>query len=384
MNVSGTAQSNAPPATTPRRSRRLAARDANKRILGPSSASASATPAVTTVARRLVEVEENDGAAEVLPESIEYLEATASSLGVDSRSNEASHCLADRSSSPPAGSAHSSRNTFGGRFSLSDFQILRKLGEGGFGEVFMANHTESGYIVALKCVSKFKIKSDTTYMRNIRREVEAHAHLRHDNIVRMYGFFHDDHWLYFILECCVKGDLSQKLYKERVFAEATAAKYFCEVNDALIYCHSRNVIHRDIKPGNVFIALKHGREVLKLADFGFSVHSVSGMRRTGCGTLYYMAPEICKNQVHGMKVDNWSMGVMLYEFLAGYPPFRVLSTNVDDLKREIITGELAYPDSMVLDARDLIYRLMKKKAKNRLPLEDIRNHPFVSRNVRFN
>ncbi|XP_016161269.1 PREDICTED: aurora kinase B-like, partial [Ficedula albicollis] len=103
-----------------------------------------------------------------------------------------------------------------------------------------------------------------------------------------------------------------------------------ELADALLYCHGRKVIHRDIKPENLLLGLKGE---LKIADFGWSVHAPSLRRRTLCGTLDYLPPEMVEGGGHDEKVDLWCLGVLCYELLAGHPPFE--SPSAADTYRRI-------------------------------------------------
>ncbi|XP_008336567.2 aurora kinase A-B-like, partial [Cynoglossus semilaevis] len=95
-----------------------------------------------------------------------------------------------------------------------------------------------------------------------------------------------------------------------------------ELADALNYCHSKKVIHRDIKPENLLLG---ANGELKIADFGWSVHTPSSRRSTLCGTLDYLPPEMIEGKTHDEKVDLWSLGVLCYEFLVGKPPFEAKS-----------------------------------------------------------
>ncbi|CAG4984625.1 unnamed protein product [Parnassius apollo] len=201
-------------------------------------------------------------------------------------------------------------------WSLSDFELGRPFGKGKFGNVYLAREKVSRYVVALKVLFKSQIQ-DSEIEYQVRREVEIQCRLRHPNILRMYGYFHDEKRIYLILEYAKHGAL-YKLKEHERFDEKTAAIYVRDLTKALIYCHSKKVIHRDIKPENLLIGYNYE---LKIADFGWSVHSPSSRRMTLCGTIDYLSPEMIDGKPHNYAVDIWSLGVLCYELLVGLPPF---------------------------------------------------------------
>ncbi|EMP29685.1 Serine/threonine-protein kinase 12 [Chelonia mydas] len=152
---------------------------------------------------------------------------------------------------------------------------------------------------------------------------------QHPNILRLYNYFHDKKRVYLILEYAPRGELYKELQKCRQFNEQKTATLMEELADALIYCHAKKVIHRDIKPENLLMGLKGE---LKIADFGWSVHAPSLRRRTMCGTLDYLPPEMIEGKTHDEKVDLWCIGVLCYELLVGQPPFES-STHTETYRR---------------------------------------------------
>lgn len=259
------------------------------------------------------------------------------------------------------------------KWTLTDFDIGRPLGKGKFGNVYLAREKKSKFLVALKVLFKSAIK-EFNNEHQVRREVEIQSHLRHPNILRLYGYFHDESRVYLILEYAPKGAVYVALMKtpDKRFAEDVCANYVAQIADALKYCHAKKVIHRDIKPENLLLG-NNGE--IKIADFGWSVHAPSSRRTTLCGTLDYLSPEMVANKPHDEKVDLWSLGVLCYEFLTGKPPFE--ASDFESTYKRICMGAFNFPPFVSEGARDLIKRLLVVKPENRLDLDSVLKHPWV-------
>ncbi|KAE9619718.1 hypothetical protein Lal_00038116 [Lupinus albus] len=270
----------------------------------------------------------------------------------------------------------SSQDNSNRNWSLQDFDIGKPLGRGKFGRVYVARERKSKYVVALKIIFKEQIKKHKIDHQLV-REMEIQTSLRHPNILRLYGWFHDDERVFLILEYAHNGELYKELRKQGHLSENHAATYILSLTKALAYCHEKHVIHRDIKPENLLLD-HEGR--LKIADFGWSVQS-SNKRHTMCGTLDYLAPEMVENKAHDYTVDNWTLGILCYEFLYGVPPFEAESQL--DTFRRIIKVDLSFPStpSISLDAKNLISRLLVKDSSRRLPLQKIVEHPWILKNA---
>lgn len=137
---------------------------------------------------------------------------------------------------------------------------------------------------------------------------------RHPNVLRLYGFFYDTKRVFLMLEFAGLGELYKHLRKAEFFPEPRAAKYIAQVADALHYLHTKHVMHRDLKPENILLDVN---DDVKLADFGWSVHAPSNLRRTFCGTLDYLPPEMLAGQAYTDTVDNWTLGVLTFELVNG-------------------------------------------------------------------
>ncbi|XP_016286291.1 aurora kinase B isoform X1 [Monodelphis domestica] len=259
---------------------------------------------------------------------------------------------------------------------IEDFEIGRPLGKGKFGNVYLAREKNSQFIVALKVLFKSQMEKEGVE-HQLRREIEIQSHLRHPNILRLYNYFHDRRRVYLILEYAPRGELYKELQKSHTFDQLRTATIMEELADALIYCHKKKVIHRDIKPENLLMGL---RGELKIADFGWSVHAPSLRRKTMCGTLDYLPPEMIEGRTHDEKVDLWCIGVLCYELLVGNPPFE--SSSHSETYRRITKVDLKFPSSMPSGAQDLISKLLRHNPSERLPLTQVLEHPWVQTHSR--
>jgi serine/threonine protein kinase len=317
-------------------------------------------------------IERSGGASAIIYSP--FNEKSTSKANIDGNSVSASKNSGfDMSIMSPLADVHQDKAKRGQRWSLSDFEVGKPLGQGKFGRVYLAREKETKFVVALKAMSKTQLKK-AQFEHQLRREIEIQSHLRHPNILRLYGYFYDNAKVYLILEFCVGGELYKKLQHEKKFDEKRSAKMIVQLANALNYCHMKNVIHRDIKPENLLLG-KNGE--VKLADFGWSVHAPSSRRTTICGTLDYLPPEIVKRQQHDEKVDIWSLGILLYEFLCGYAPFEA---ETHDLTYERIKAvDLVFPHWVRNDARDLITKILVRNPSERISLKEIKNHPWIKR-----
>ncbi|XP_037068191.1 aurora kinase C-like [Pollicipes pollicipes] len=264
------------------------------------------------------------------------------------------------------------------KWGLSDFDIGRPLGKGKFGNVYLAREKASHFIVALKVLFKSQLQKSHVE-HQLRREIEIQSHLRHPNILKMFGYFYDDTRIYLILEFAPKGELYKELQsqKNKRFDEPRSAIYISQMADALKYCHSKKVIHRDIKPENLLLGFKGD---IKIADFGWSVHAPSSRRGTMCGTLDYLPPEMIEGREHDEKVDIWSLGILCYEFLVGRPPFEA-ETNPETYRR-ITRVDLRFPSHVSEPARNLVCGLLQKDPAKRLSLDAVANHPWILAHIK--
>eukprot|EP00529_Nitzschia_sp_RCC80_P026086 CAMPEP_0113471558 /NCGR_PEP_ID=MMETSP0014_2-20120614/17038_1 /TAXON_ID=2857 /ORGANISM="Nitzschia sp." /LENGTH=350 /DNA_ID=CAMNT_0000364193 /DNA_START=166 /DNA_END=1218 /DNA_ORIENTATION=+ /assembly_acc=CAM_ASM_000159 len=298
-------------------------------------------------------------------------------LGASASASHASMPSASEATSQPQSAQEemARKAQQGKQWSLNDFEIGKPLGRGKFGAVYLAREKSSKYIVAIKVLHKSQLLK-AAVEHQLRREIEIQCHLRHRNILRMYGYFYDAKRIYLILEYSPGGELYKRLTQKGRFSERTSARYISDLALALDYCHQKHVIHRDIKPENLLLG---AHAEIKIADFGWSVHAPTSRRNTLCGTLDYLPPEMVEGRDHDDKVDHWALGVLLYEFLYGCPPFEAEGHSAT--YRRISRVDLRFPPRPEIsdDAKDLVRRLLMKDPSSRMPLKDIPKHPWVVR-----
>lgn len=176
-----------------------------------------------------------------------------------------------------------------------------------------------------------------------------------------------------MLEFAGKGELYKQLHRHGKFSEKRSSRYIAQMADALHYLHRKHVIHRDIKPENLLLGVEGE---LKIGDFGWSVHAPGNRRKTLCGTLDYLPPEMVEGKDHTEKVDLWALGVLTFEFLVGVPPFEDLSGHNATYKK-ISQVDFKVPPTVSPEASDLICKLLQHEPQDRLPLPQVAIHPWI-------
>ena len=263
---------------------------------------------------------------------------------------------------------------------IDDFRVIKEIGQGSFGRVFLAKHLKTNVEYALKAIDK-RNKTNIEGKPYFRREIEIMYKIRHPNCVRLFGNFEDNNYCYFIMEYVPGGNLFTLMnaHKNTGLNIYAVAKMMRSLISAIHYLHSMDppIIHRDIKPENILLWDDFN---VKLTDFGWSnyIDFEGEQRQTFCGTPIYLAPEMIMNKGHDKHVDIWCLGVLLFELLTGYPPF--IGQNRNFLMKNITNVKIVWPSPPKLpidpDAKDLISKILKKNPIERISLENMVKHKF--------
>ncbi|KAJ1904916.1 hypothetical protein LPJ81_002215 [Coemansia sp. IMI 209127] len=265
------------------------------------------------------------------------------------------------------------------RVTIDDFDVLRLIGKGGYGMVYLVQHKETRKHYAMKVLRKASILLQRRQITFTMTERSILSEVQHPFIVKLYYAFQSNSKLYLIMEYVAGGELFTHMSNERIFSEDQAVFYAAELVLALSHLHRLGIVFRDAKPENCLLG-RSGH--LVLTDFGLSKTALGedGRTSTFCGTPSYMAPEVLNSsQAYDVSVDWWSLGVLIYEMLTGSVPFKgrapqQIISNINKMK-------VTYPPYMTPDAKDIIIRLLRKKPSQRLGygrngMQSIKRHRF--------
>ena len=263
---------------------------------------------------------------------------------------------------------------------IMDFDILKEIGSGSFSTVYHVRHKKTKAEYAIKAIDKRK-KTNEEEKPYFKREVEVMYKIHHPNVVKLYGHFEDNNYCYFIMEYISKGNVYHLFPtdKKKRLTTKVCASIIKDVISAVYFMHNMKppIIHRDIKPENVL--LSEGL-VAKLTDFGWSNYiQEDEVRKTVCGTPIYLAPEIWMEKGHDETVDIWCIGVLLFELVTSTVPFQ--GNDIDTLKENILKVKINWPKDINTDAKNLIMKILKIDPKQRISLEEMLKHPFITKYI---
>ena len=263
--------------------------------------------------------------------------------------------------------------------SLSEFDILTKIGEGAYSTVYKARRHSDAKLYAIKKVKIQKLSDKE--QKNALNEIRIMASIKHPNIISYKEAFFDeaDDSLCLIMEYADSGDLWQRIQRcikcSVRLNEKTIWSIFTQITRGLQALHELGVFHRDLKSANVFLN-KDG--TVKLGDMNVSKVSKDGFLRTQTGTPYYASPEVWKDLKYSNKSDIWSLGCVLYESITLKPPFR--AADMEGLHDKVVCGEFqSIPRNYSKDLWDIVKLLLRSEPETRPSCEEILGMECVTR-----
>uniref|UniRef100_A0A671Y357 Ribosomal protein S6 kinase n=1 Tax=Sparus aurata TaxID=8175 RepID=A0A671Y357_SPAAU len=263
----------------------------------------------------------------------------------------------------------------------SQFQLLKVLGQGSYGKVFLVRKirgVDRGQLYAMKVLKKATLKVRDRVRSKMERDILAEVN--HPFIVKLHYAFQTEGKLYLILDFLRGGDLFTRLSKEVMFTEEDVKFYLAELALALDHLHSLGIIYRDLKPENILLD-EEGH--IKITDFGLSKEAIDHDKRaySFCGTIEYMAPEVVNRRGHTQSADWWSFGVLMFEMLTGSLPFQ--GKDRKETMALILKAKLGMPQFLSPEVQSLLRALFKRNPANRLGagpdgVEEIKRHRFFA------
>lgn len=254
-----------------------------------------------------------------------------------------------------------------------------KLGKGSFATVKKATRRSDGKVFAVKIIKKSELKPEEIMV--VHDEVEIMHKVDHPHCVKFIEMFETQKKLYMVMELLTGGELFDRIVEKSYFSEKEAVNVIKSVADALMYLHRNNIVHRDLKPENLLCSSKDDDFVIKITDFGLAKFrlNANATMHTACGTPGYVAPEVLQNEAYGPEVDVWSLGVILYILLCGFPPF--YHARQPELYKIIKAGRYSFPEeywgSISNEAKDLVSKCLTVNPKQRITPAGILAHPWI-------
>ncbi|XP_053725072.1 calcium/calmodulin-dependent protein kinase type 1D-like [Synchiropus splendidus] len=255
------------------------------------------------------------------------------------------------------------------------FDFMAKMGSGSFSEVYMVREKKSGKLYALKCLKKKHLVKS-----NLENEINVLRRIQHENVVGLEDFYESQTHYYLLMQLVSGGELFDRILSQGVFTEKDASVVIKQVLQAVSYLHQNGIVHRDLKPENLLYYNTDVNAKIMVSDFGLSKAPEHGVMSTACGTPGYVAPEVLSRQPYSKAVDCWSIGVITYILLSGYPPF--YEEDETHLYSKIMRAEYSFHspfwDHISDSAKDFIKNMMEKDPSKRLSSEEALQHPWIA------
>ena len=258
------------------------------------------------------------------------------------------------------------------------FNHPKVIGTGSYGKVILVKNIIDHKLYAIKHMSKKNLFKTLHSLNGIKQEINIQSRIYHPNIVRLLYVKEDDKNYNLVMEYANGGSLFYYIRKSKFLTEKESFKYFIQIANAIYFLHLNDLIHRDIKPENILIFNNNN---VKLCDFGWCVRLEGKQRETFCGTTEYMAPEIVNNVKYSKSIDVWSLGILLYEMIHGFSPFKPNKEEFEskEIMENILIHNLKFKPGVSEECKDLIKHLLDSNVNKRYKVEDIFNSKFVKK-----
>ncbi|KAL4491416.1 hypothetical protein ABPG72_008072 [Tetrahymena utriculariae] len=268
------------------------------------------------------------------------------------------------------------------QLTYNDFEIIKSLGQGAYGNVYQVQKKTSNKQFAMKAIKKSKLLQNGMDLQML-MEKNVLLKNKHPFLVTLKYSFQSDKKLYLVMDLCKGGELLGYISQlNRLGISQEVAKFIgAEVLLGLEYLHKKlKIMYRDLKPENILVC-EDGH--IKIADFGLSKHFQSENEKctTVCGTLEYLAPEIIQSlqpgfQGYGIEVDIWAFGIFLFEIITGQPPFTHPKRNTEIIMKKVLQNKVQFPSQMKEESKDIIMKCLQNNPKDRPTWDQLKNHPF--------
>ncbi|ETW06233.1 CAMK/CAMK1 protein kinase, variant 1 [Aphanomyces invadans] len=260
----------------------------------------------------------------------------------------------------------------------ANYTLGKKLGEGTFSVVKEGIQKATGKKFAIKCIKKSGLSQED--LDALHEEIDILKKMEHPNIMTLFEVYTEAQYYYLVTEFMEGGELFDRIVEKTFYTEKEARDLVQVLLGAIKYCHDQNVVHRDLKPENLLLTSKDDDAYIKIGDFGFAKQDMKAGLTTACGTPGYVAPEILKGESYGKSVDIWSIGVITFILLCGYPPFH------DENQKRLFTAiklgqykfDSPYWDDVSADAKDFISKMLIVNPAERFTADQLLQHVWVT------
>lgn len=275
---------------------------------------------------------------------------------------------------------------------VGDFEYNPKelIGHGAFAVVFRGRHKKKpNFPVAIKSITKKSLAKSQNLLGKEIKILKELTELHHENVVALLDCKESQNNVYLVMEYCNGGDLADYLTVKGTLSEDTIRLFLIQLAGAMKALFAKGIVHRDLKPQNILLSHNCGKALpapqhitLKIADFGFARFLQDGnMAATLCGSPMYMAPEVIMSLQYDAKADLWSLGTIVFQCLTGKAPFQAHTPQeLKNFYEKNANLAPKVPTGTTPELKDLLFGLLRRNAKERMPFDVFFNHPFLQRN----